>query len=101
MTQAQVIARLRAARRTRGWSTQRLAEQCAELGMAELDRSRIASIETGRRHRLGVDELLIMATALDLSPGALLDTDHRPKETCAVCGEDWPCATSGTPAEAP
>ena len=68
-----VARRVREVRNLRGWSAQELAERCAALGMASLDRSTIASIEIGRRKRIGVDELLlVLALALGVAPVHLL-----------------------------
>lgn len=93
MTQTDVvIARLRVARKARGWSARRLAERCAELGVPSLDRSTITNIETGRRQRLGLDEFLTLTTALELAPTDLLAEQHQPRRVCATCGDAWPCA---------
>ena len=67
-----VATRIREARHRRGWSAQQLADECALAGMPSLDRSAITSIERGRRQRVGVDELLVLAFALDLSPVHLM-----------------------------
>lgn len=78
LTPGQAIARrVREARKARGWSAQQLAERCADLGMPELDRSTIANIENGRRQRVGVDELLVLALALGVAPVHLLVPLHE------------------------
>ncbi len=64
--------RVREVRTARGWSAQELAQRCAALGMPALDRSTIANIESGRRQRVGVDELLVLALALGVAPVHLL-----------------------------
>ena len=64
--------RVREVRTARGWSAQELARRCAGLGLPALDRSTIANIESGRRQRVGVDELLVLALALGVAPVHLL-----------------------------
>jgi len=64
--------RVREVRTVRGWSAQELAQRCDALGMPALDRSTIANIESGRRQRVGVDELLVLALALGVAPVHLL-----------------------------
>jgi transcriptional regulator with XRE-family HTH domain len=70
----QVVARsVREVRDRRGWSAQQLADACKAAGaQSVLDRSALASIENGRRQRIGVDQLLALAFALDVSPLRLL-----------------------------
>jgi len=64
--------RVREVRTARGWSAQEVARRCAALGLPGLDRSTIANIESGRRRRVGVDELLVLALALGVAPVHLL-----------------------------
>ena len=80
-TPTRVVATLvREARDRRGWTAQQLADKCTEAGMPSLDRSTVANIETGRRRRIGVDELLTLAYVLDAAPVHLLlpRTDDDP-----------------------
>jgi transcriptional regulator with XRE-family HTH domain len=70
--------RVKAIRDTRGWTAEQLAARCAEIGAAEITRSVIANIETGRRDETGrrrrevtVDEMLTLAYALEVQPLAL------------------------------
>lgn len=73
VTPGQAVARrLREVRRVRGWSAQDLADRCEALGVPSLDRSTVANIENGRRQRVGVDELLVLALALGVAPVHLL-----------------------------
>ncbi len=73
LTPAEAVAsRLREVRKARGWSAQQVAARCAALGMPQLDRSTVANIENGRRQRIGVDELLVLAFALGVAPVHLL-----------------------------
>ena len=67
-----VARAIRKFRETRSWSAAYLANRCALLGMPSLDRSAITNIETGRRKRIGVDELLVLAAALSVAPTHLL-----------------------------
>jgi transcriptional regulator with XRE-family HTH domain len=76
---ATVAQQIRRFREQRGWSAAFVAARCAVLGMPTLDRSAIANIEIGRRRRIGVDELLVLAAALDVAPMHLLvPLDDRP-----------------------
>jgi Arc/MetJ-type ribon-helix-helix transcriptional regulator len=67
--------RVRQLRERRGWSAHRLAERCRELGLDELTRDVITSVEVGRRKAVTVDQLLGLALALDVSPVHLLVED--------------------------
>lgn len=69
-TPSQVVARrVREVRRARGGlSAEQLAQRCADLGMPSLNRSVIANLENGRRDFVTVDELLVLALALDVAP---------------------------------
>lgn len=57
---------VRTQRRLRAWSQESLAEH------AEMDRTYIVGIETGRRNPT-LDVIVRLAIALDLSPSALLE----------------------------
>lgn len=87
-----VAERVKEIRQQRGWSAEQLAARCAELGAPEITRSVIANIETGRRDKDGrrrrdvtVEELLVLAYALDAYPPDLLSKDGR--ETIAVTAD--------------
>ncbi len=79
-TSDRVAENVKRVRRARGWSAQRLAEECATLGAPELSAAVIANIETGRRdpatgqrrRDITVDEWLVFAAALNVSPADLL-----------------------------
>jgi transcriptional regulator with XRE-family HTH domain len=74
-----VAARLREIRDRHRVSAAKLAECCADLGMPELNRYIITNIETGRRESISVDELYVLARALDVSPiHLLLPTEDQP-----------------------
>lgn len=75
-----VGARVRAVRRRHGWTAAQLAERCAEIGATEITSSVVTDLETGRRDKttgrrrrnITVDELLVLACALDVAPVHLL-----------------------------
>ncbi|MGE9696702.1 hypothetical protein ACQKFA_23465 [Streptomyces sp. CH6] len=52
-------------------SAQQLSDLTAEVGM-RIPRSVLANLESGRRGNVGVHELLVLAAALNVSPGQLL-----------------------------
>lgn len=66
-------------RKHRNWTAPDLAAACAELGAPELSAAVLANIETGRRDAGGqrrrdvaVEEWLVLAAALNVSPADLL-----------------------------
>lgn len=64
-----VIARLKEARRLRGWSTTQLAEHLATAGAPRLTANILQNLEAGRRQQaVQVEELLVLALVLGL-PG--------------------------------
>lgn len=74
-----VAARVKEARKRRGWNATQLAQRCAEIGAPELTAQAIANIENGRRDATGrrrrhvtVDEVLALAIALDVAPVHLM-----------------------------
>ncbi|MFG1855007.1 helix-turn-helix domain-containing protein [Actinomadura geliboluensis] len=81
LTPTQVVSRqVRELRTRRGMSAQALADRCAELGMPDLKRQAITNLENGRRATVTVDELLVLAYALDVPPVMLfvpLDGETR------------------------
>jgi transcriptional regulator with XRE-family HTH domain len=73
-----VADRVRQLRQRRGLTAEGLAARCAEIGAPEITRSVIANIETGRmgpdgrrRRDVTVDELFILAFALEVPPALL------------------------------
>jgi transcriptional regulator with XRE-family HTH domain len=73
-----VAERVRQIRQRRGFTAEGLAARCAEIGAPEITRSVIANIETGRkgpdgrrRRDVTVDELFILAFALEVPPALL------------------------------
>jgi transcriptional regulator with XRE-family HTH domain len=52
-------------------SAEHLADECTRLGYP-ISRSTLANYETGRKKRLDVADLMVIAKALDVSPLALL-----------------------------
>lgn len=75
MVVAQNVRDLRKARR---WSARIVAERCAAAGASGLGRGTIASLETGGRASVTVDEVAVLAAVLDVSVPELLgmDVDH-------------------------
>lgn len=70
---------------TTGWSARQLAERCADLGGAVLNRPTIANIEAGRRGYVSVEELLTLAKALDVTPlDLLIPSGETPEEVAAA-----------------
>ncbi|MGW3993187.1 helix-turn-helix domain-containing protein [Amycolatopsis sp. NPDC004772] len=63
---------VRRLRRERKWSAQRLADECALVGATNLTRGTLAKIESGVRKNVTTDELVALAKALGVQPGALL-----------------------------
>ncbi|GAA3215512.1 hypothetical protein [Actinocorallia longicatena] len=86
-TPSEAIAiRLKELRLRRGLSVAKLASICAELGMSRLNRAVLANMEVvGRRQDVGVNELLVLAQALDTSPLMLLLPE--PGEELAITPE--------------
>ncbi|MCP3769498.1 helix-turn-helix domain-containing protein [Streptomyces sp. MAR25Y5] len=66
-----VATEVRRHRQSQGMSAQQLADRCAALGFP-IGRSVLANFESGRRPALSVPELLVLAKALGVPPGALL-----------------------------
>jgi transcriptional regulator with XRE-family HTH domain len=65
-----VAGEIRRYRRYRKLTAQQLADRCAALGLP-LNRSVIASLESGRRPVVTLAELLVLAAALEVTPLAL------------------------------
>lgn len=67
-----VAERITEEREERGWSVQKLANKCAEVGAPQLNRNVLVNLQTGKRRFLSTDELIALALAFDMSPGRLL-----------------------------
>src|SRR5437016_5826345 len=63
--------RVAAFRKRHGWQQRELADELQQLGWEGVDRTIVAKLETGRRN-ISVEELLTLAAALGVEPGALL-----------------------------
>lgn len=73
MTVTEVVARqVRELRDGRGWSARELADRLAKAGAPQVSRSVLASIESGRRPYVTVDELFALARVFNVSPLRLL-----------------------------
>jgi Predicted transcriptional regulators len=57
---------IRSLRLDRGWSAQKLADECAKLGMPSLTRGTIAKIESGVRKSISIEEAKILADILEV-----------------------------------
>jgi transcriptional regulator with XRE-family HTH domain len=75
----QIAQRIRAARRSLGWSREQLAEQCRAKGYPHLTHAALVNIETGRRRPDGsrrreitIDELCAIADAFGYPLARLL-----------------------------
>lgn len=66
-----VAAEVRRYRQAQGWSGQRLVDRCRELGL-EVTRSTLGDFESGRRTKVTVAELLVLARALEVAPLQLI-----------------------------
>jgi transcriptional regulator with XRE-family HTH domain len=74
-------------RKMRGWSAQKLSDECAVYGL-DMPRSTLADLENGRRASLGVAELVIIAKALDVPPLQLLFPVGYAAESELLPGEE-------------
>jgi transcriptional regulator with XRE-family HTH domain len=68
--------RIRSLRRGRGWTAQRLAEECARAGMPSLSRGTIAKIESGVRKSVNTEELIALARSLGVAASDLLGSEQ-------------------------
>lgn len=69
---AEVVAQqVRRYRKARGMSAQNLSDACTGLGLP-IHRSVIANFENGRRAKLDLGELFVIALALDVAPIMLM-----------------------------
>jgi transcriptional regulator with XRE-family HTH domain len=73
-----VVAQLKRLRRRREVTAAALAQRCAALGAPEITEHVIRNIEVGRR-TVSVDQLAVLALALDVAPAHLL-CPARPRE---------------------
>lgn len=92
-----VASRVAQVRRRRGWSTTRLAQKCAEVGMPGLNRAVLANLQSGRRTFVTVDEVLALAFVLNVAPVHLLvpieqTADHQRYRVTAT--RDLPLAAA-------
>lgn len=62
-----IADRVKALRKGRGWSAQRLADEMVKVGIS-WDRSIVANLENGRRASVSVEEWLALAYVLDVAP---------------------------------
>lgn len=70
-TTRNVARRIRALRDRRGWSAQKVSDLCGELGIP-IERSVLSGLESGKRAKLAVDELMVFASVFEVEPAYLL-----------------------------
>jgi transcriptional regulator with XRE-family HTH domain len=70
-----VAQNVRDLRKSRRWSARIVAERCAAAGASGLGRSTIASLETGGRASITVDEVAVLAAVFGVSVPELLGMD--------------------------
>ena len=88
-----IAGRIRQLRAERGWSAQRLADECAKRGLATLNRGTIAKIESGVRKSVTAEEIDVLGRAL----GVELNTLVRGSDVASLMAElyfDEPAARS-------
>lgn len=76
----QIGRKIKEVRQRRGLTAEQLADRCADIGAPHISAAVLANIETGRRDKttgqrrreLTVEELLILAVALEAPPAVLL-----------------------------
>lgn len=66
-----IVDRVRDIRKRRGWSAQAFANELKRVGL-DWDRSVVANLEAGRRNWISVEELLAIASVLDVAPVHLI-----------------------------
>jgi len=82
----QVVGRqVRRLRTEQRLSAQALAQNCATLGSPQVNRDVITNVENGRRQGITVEELAVLAFALNVSPSHLL-VDYEDSSPVAVTG---------------
>jgi transcriptional regulator with XRE-family HTH domain len=79
------VHRMKTIRKRRGLSAPQLAARCAQLGAPEISGNVVANIES-RRRQVNLDQLAVLALALDVSPTHLLgsETNATVQVTSAV-----------------
>lgn len=76
--------RIRQLRQEQRISAATLATQCQVAGAKGINRDTIANLETGRRERLSIDELAVIALALNVSPIHLLSDPDDPDDVAVT-----------------
>jgi transcriptional regulator with XRE-family HTH domain len=84
-----IAAEVQRRRKARGWSAQRLSDECAKAGM-EVARSLITDLELGRRAHISIAEWLVLARALDVAPLLLVFPVGTEAEVEVLPGEVRP-----------
>jgi transcriptional regulator with XRE-family HTH domain len=81
-----IAQRLKEARTRRRMTAKQLAERCAGLGAPRMSAYVIANIETGRRE-VSVEDLFLLAYALDVAPTFLVALPQDPPTALALTAE--------------
>lgn len=84
-----IAAEVRRERVKRKLSTQQLADRCDRLGFP-IPRSVLANLENGRREAVSVAELLVLAAALEVAPGLLVNPLGHQATTEVLPGRELP-----------
>jgi len=82
----EIINEVKRQREARGWSAQRLSDECKRLGF-DLSRSTIADLENGRRAHFSIPELLVLARAFGTAPLMLIFRVGAATETEVLPGQ--------------
>jgi transcriptional regulator with XRE-family HTH domain len=98
---ARVVAeRVKELRQQRGMSAQKLADHCAHIWReTQLDRDVIANLENGRRRSVSIDEVLVLAGALMVTPVELMTPSEGDLQIGDVGDPPFDHAFELTPAE--
>lgn len=96
---ATIAAGIRRVRQARNLSLGALAARCAIMGVPRITAAVLTTIERGERGHVGVDELFVLAAALDSSPLELFASTDGPIDfgNVHVDGDQLREWFSGTP----
>lgn len=96
MTVGAVVKRLRL---QRGWTAQRLAEECLGVGQPSLTRSTIAKIEAGVRKSVTGEELSALSAALGVPVSALIPDQGERASQRTQTDDSWRVRVRGRDGE--
>jgi transcriptional regulator with XRE-family HTH domain len=72
---------IRSLRLDRGWSAQKLADECARAGMPSLTRGTLAKIEAGVRKSITLEEVRALAYSFGVEIDDLWDSQQSPQQS--------------------